>query len=1474
MNLPIVGESLWRLAGWTMIHSLWIGALVAAVGATLRLALRRAAPGVRYAASLATLAGLSMAPIAIAAWLATHDGPASRGLPAPGAHPMASPAGAVFADAANWVPSFAPAPAPSAPPRVIDLKETPFVAGKPTPAGDWETTTSEAATWNEASGAQPAKPPAGGGPVPSAPQLVADGDGGASGAFWHTLLDGAVAHLPWAWLVGAPVTFAWLALGLTGAQRLRRNAVPVSDGPIVAAAERIRAALRISRQVAVAASDAIAQPVLVGIVRPLVLLPAAAVTGWGPEDLELALVHELAHVRRWDNAVNLAQRVVESCLWFHPAVWLASRQVRRDREECCDAIVVGLTGRPVEYADLLVTLAAKRRAPGARTPRLAAASAMANHPLASRVRRILNVERESMRVSRSTVCVVGAALAATAAGVVSLTAVSQKAIAVEGQAQTTVSQPAAQDRYTLATDLDPLSRTKEIRTTTPAGADERQLLGDIESQGFPCRIEEGVRQAPDGRETVVRMLIATVPADSNAKFVFESRQGGSGTRVTARLVGEGIPLPSNPMLTPQQMGERYGSTVEPVSPWPTQVDRPQPATSGYRPSAPGDEARIEAAIVDLEKRLLESRLEQARELAKLKSADRRLGAVKQALGDDAELGMLRSRISFVLQALGNDEIAALQTGDAQHVERMQKLKQQLAELQAELNAKRSVAVEKAERTFSERMEVRRDELADEYVGVQEILAEELAAKKDELQKLRSSQAAPMAKTYGATSELKPVRAGESVTLQDPQVLSTFNPYASAPAYLPQDWQQELMERWTTVVHLTVPAAPAAPDATADDAAKARNESLRQWQQLLTSQAVLHSAWEELSRYQDYGSLGIRIDPTIGHPFEGRLAVYIPTEGNTITLSFRQIFPDPDKDRRALDAIIRKFLAAAKKQRKEWQESDEEFRKDFRVLAPAATTDHEAARTTWASPPGWAPSGSSPFISDAATSEPSSNWGSGHPLVGAPATKIASMATTAAPVPTAPYVSGDLPPETMRLRPGETVVVQVLGAFPDKPIDGEYRLDEQGRLALGPAYGRVAVGGMTVEEAEAAVKKELSKMLSEVAVQITRKAAPEYGRQERYADPLDAAAGPGRGRGRPGLQGEVLLYDGQTFEQWRSKWRYELKTEKRIDAIEAMAAFGRAGKGREAAEAILDVAGEYDFTTWGGDGAGKLKHRTIELLTAGGDPQLPVEDWFPALVERYRSDAKKWGKLTDVLVSHLRHVDTQSQATLLEWARDRKSPLRPSALTALAASQSDHGRALLDELLAGDEADEAILALGLLTTPAGYHGFGSDGMGSGMPLTDSNLDALITGLTHPNERVQRRARQLMGATTRKSNNLSVAERVIQEAAGDSEPRKQVALVRALGLSGSRGADFDSKLAESLVRIGEESDSVEVQVAAIAAVCWLDAFERGVDRTQVGVEMLTGWNAELKADEARELILEEHKAAYTPDSTAPQGGGGFF
>jgi len=104
-------------------------------------------------------------------------------------------------------------------------------------------------------------------------------------------------------------------------------------------------------------------PAVAGWVRPLVFLPMTALTGLSAAQLEAVIAHELAHIRRFDAFVNLFQIAVETLLFYHPAVWWLGKQIRAERENCCDDEAVALCGSPVSYAKALAHMAEWQAAP-------------------------------------------------------------------------------------------------------------------------------------------------------------------------------------------------------------------------------------------------------------------------------------------------------------------------------------------------------------------------------------------------------------------------------------------------------------------------------------------------------------------------------------------------------------------------------------------------------------------------------------------------------------------------------------------------------------------------------------------------------------------------------------------------------------------------------------------------------------------------------------------------------------------------------------------------------------------------------------------------------------------------------------------------------------------------------------------------------------------------------------------------------
>ena len=118
-----------------------------------------------------------------------------------------------------------------------------------------------------------------------------------------------------------------------------------------------------SGSAAFSASEAAREAVVTGLLRPMVLLPAAWLAEMTPEVLEAVIAHELAHIRRYDLWVNLFQRFVETLLFYHPGVWWLSRRVRLAREMCCDEMAARATGDRVVYATALELAARKRLEP-------------------------------------------------------------------------------------------------------------------------------------------------------------------------------------------------------------------------------------------------------------------------------------------------------------------------------------------------------------------------------------------------------------------------------------------------------------------------------------------------------------------------------------------------------------------------------------------------------------------------------------------------------------------------------------------------------------------------------------------------------------------------------------------------------------------------------------------------------------------------------------------------------------------------------------------------------------------------------------------------------------------------------------------------------------------------------------------------------------------------------------------------------
>ncbi len=137
-------------------------------------------------------------------------------------------------------------------------------------------------------------------------------------------------------------------------------------------------------------------PMVIGFLKPVILMPAAAIAQLNTEQLETILLHELAHIKRNDYLANILQSVVETILFFNPFTWLISAITRREREHCCDDLVLAHTSEPLFYATALATLATNPAA----HPALAVAATGQPNYLFNRIKRIMEMRKNPFSYSR------------------------------------------------------------------------------------------------------------------------------------------------------------------------------------------------------------------------------------------------------------------------------------------------------------------------------------------------------------------------------------------------------------------------------------------------------------------------------------------------------------------------------------------------------------------------------------------------------------------------------------------------------------------------------------------------------------------------------------------------------------------------------------------------------------------------------------------------------------------------------------------------------------------------------------------------------------------------------------------------------------------------------------------------------------------------------------------------------------------
>ena len=301
----LLAKPIVQALGWALVHFIWQGALVAALYGVVSIFLRRRAANARYWAACSALAVMIALPLVT---LFVMSQGSERSLDKGSRSKAASSAAAMTLQPELRIPAQ-----------------------------------TEAALQSAASSS-----------VASESLLAAE-----SRSFKVWVSERFNSFLPWlvaAWFAGVLFLSIRFLGGLIVAERLKRR----ETNPLLEQWQEklsaLASELRVSRPVRLCESILAEVPTVIGWLRPVILIPASALTGLSREQLEALLAHELAHIRRYDYLINLLQTAVETLLFYHPAVWWISGQIRQEREHCCDDLAVAACGSVLVYARALAEL--------------------------------------------------------------------------------------------------------------------------------------------------------------------------------------------------------------------------------------------------------------------------------------------------------------------------------------------------------------------------------------------------------------------------------------------------------------------------------------------------------------------------------------------------------------------------------------------------------------------------------------------------------------------------------------------------------------------------------------------------------------------------------------------------------------------------------------------------------------------------------------------------------------------------------------------------------------------------------------------------------------------------------------------------------------------------------------------------------------------------------------------------------------
>ncbi len=493
--------------GWMLVHSLWQLALLAGIYLIVRQVLQRRSASVRYLAACVTVSAMVLALPLTAFYVDVHPSTA-------------------VAELRSEENIFAAIPRASESARSEPAAEidSPLLAA---PAADAE---------------------------PAFPQVISTAPVAKEGftiAGWKEgIRDRLVPTFPWIvalWLVGVGVLAVRQLGGWLTVRHLCGIGTEAVGDELLKRLHGVANRLGVERTVRLLASSRVDVPAVIGHFRPVILLPVGLLSGLTIEEIELILAHELAHIRRHDYLINLVQTTFETLLFYHPAAWWLSSEIRRERENCCDDLAVSISGNRIAYARTLAMLEEKR------TSMPATAIAASGGSLIARIRRVVGqpAKTNSPRgtwlagaLVMLSVCVILPIAMATGGGE------SAASDSLDGthsdqnkpQRESTIASVQEQDQDTVKTPQPVVAMTGEPTFTLPDHRTVRALRFSPDGKSLASVSRDEGRYLIRTWDVVKKQLIREVTLDWDENWNRSADTtmmlSNDGTKVVASLGGE------------------------------------------------------------------------------------------------------------------------------------------------------------------------------------------------------------------------------------------------------------------------------------------------------------------------------------------------------------------------------------------------------------------------------------------------------------------------------------------------------------------------------------------------------------------------------------------------------------------------------------------------------------------------------------------------------------------------------------------------------------------------------------------------------------------------------------------------------------------------------------------------------------------------------------------------------------------------